>query len=191
MTASVFISYARSTSAAAARALKAELGEDAFLDETELEAGEQFPQPLFEALLESRVVVVFADEQYFRSWYCLRELETALHPFLRAPDAAAADAVLDHVLVVLPPRGTAVNIDHLPPALRLGHWPRADEREEQVRLVHKRLGPQSATLSERIRRSGAGGTSGCAAGCSTSTSRFGPAPAQWTKNAVSSRRSCP
>ncbi|MBA3612785.1 MAG: hypothetical protein H0W49_07690, partial [Nitrospirales bacterium] len=43
--------------------------------------GEQFPEVLVDALLEAKVVVVFADERYFQRWFCRKEMETALKPF--------------------------------------------------------------------------------------------------------------
>src|SRR5256885_3203450 len=77
---SVFISYARRASATHAWALHRTLGDDSFLDESDIELGARFPEVLIDALLGSRVVVVFADETYFRRWYCLWELRTALGP---------------------------------------------------------------------------------------------------------------
>jgi hypothetical protein len=81
---SIFISYARKTSRESAEALRRELGgEDglAFLDTTDIEAGEHFPKAQIEALLDAKVVVVFVNETCFKRWYCLRELRTALAPF--------------------------------------------------------------------------------------------------------------
>ena len=79
----VFISYARKTSRKPAEALHRELGGEeglAFLDKTDIEAGELLPKALVDALLDSKVVVVFADETYFNREYCRRELQTALAP---------------------------------------------------------------------------------------------------------------
>jgi hypothetical protein len=49
-----------------------ELGGDeaglAFLDTEEIEHGDRFPQRLIDALLASRIVVIFADPAYFRRW---------------------------------------------------------------------------------------------------------------------------
>jgi hypothetical protein len=45
--------------------------ESAFLDETDTEAGERFPKHIIDALLGSRVVVVFPDQSYFYRPYCL------------------------------------------------------------------------------------------------------------------------
>ncbi|HYV49235.1 MAG TPA: tetratricopeptide repeat protein [Myxococcaceae bacterium] len=148
----VFISYARSTSAAAAKALKVELGESAFLDTNEIQPGQKFPPEIFKRLLESRVVVVFADATYFQQWYCLRELETALQPFLRAEGEAARAESLGHIIVVLPADAKDVDTNHLPPELRNGDWPRASELPRQVALIRERLDASPAILENRIAR---------------------------------------
>ncbi len=73
-----FISYARKTSRDHAEALHHELGGDtglAFLDTSDIETLQKFPAEISEALLAAKVVVIFADETYFRRWYCLREFE--------------------------------------------------------------------------------------------------------------------
>ena len=101
---SVFISYARSASAPQAKALHRALGSQSFLDESDIELGARFPKVLVDALLGSRVVVVFADEAYFQRWYCLWELRTALGPAAFAGESVARlDAQsAQHVVVVLP-----------------------------------------------------------------------------------------
>jgi hypothetical protein len=61
----VFISYARKTCREPAEELHRELGGEsglAFLDTSDIEAGEQFPRILVDALLDAKVIVVFADE---------------------------------------------------------------------------------------------------------------------------------
>src|SRR5215469_5433186 len=77
-------SYSRKASAESAKKLKARLesvGITAFMDSSNLELGERFPGALAHAILASRIVVVFVEDRYFQSWYCLRELRTALGPF--------------------------------------------------------------------------------------------------------------
>ena len=64
----VFISYARTTNRQQAETLHRELGELAFFDTSDIEAGEQFPKVLVDALLDAKVVVVFVDERYFQRW---------------------------------------------------------------------------------------------------------------------------
>src|ERR1039458_515000 len=99
----VFISYARKTSTAPAKALHRELGGDtglAFLDTSDIETLQKFPAEISDALLAAKVVVVFADETYFTRWYCLREFETALAPFQALARSAAGETerqeALDH-----------------------------------------------------------------------------------------------
>jgi hypothetical protein len=149
----VFISYARRTSREAAQALHQALGDEAFLDSSDIEDGEQFPRAIIEALLGSRVVVVLADEVYFTRWYCLRELRTALAPYdvlLRTPGSTSeqlSDA-LRHIVIALPGGGRPAALDNLPPDLRMTSWPRADETQRLVALIRARLGGTS--LGERL-----------------------------------------
>jgi hypothetical protein len=118
----VFISYARKTSREPAEGLHRELGGEsgiAFLDTSDIEAGEQFPRVLVDALLDAKVIAVFADETYFNRWYCLRELRTALAPFevLFRRGASSEDekvAALAHLVVALPQGGPAKLLDGLP-----------------------------------------------------------------------------
>src|SRR5262245_34037965 len=81
----VFLSYARSTDRDHARAVFDALGDDtgglAFLDTEHIEALEEFPQRLIDSLLQSRVVVIFANPTYFKRWYCVLELRAAIAPF--------------------------------------------------------------------------------------------------------------
>ncbi len=62
MPAPIFISYARRTSLADARALKAQLGDLAFLDESGIETREQFAKVIAKAVMDARLAVVFADD---------------------------------------------------------------------------------------------------------------------------------
>jgi tetratricopeptide (TPR) repeat protein len=154
----VFLSYARGVSAAEARALHRELGEDqAFLDTTNIEAGDQFPERFTEALLGSRVVVVFASERYFQSWYCLRELRTALAPYdalLRRPGTTKADlaSALRHVIVALPGGTSNQQLEGLPPALAMANAPQAGDTSGLAGLVRRRL--EELTLSLRAELTG-------------------------------------
>jgi hypothetical protein len=147
--AEVFISYARSTSKDAARALEAKLGDTAFLDEREIELGDPFPLAIFKALLDSRVVVVFVDAVYFERWFCRREWQIAVRPFLRPPDGTARSA-LEHVVVVLASTVTNRELDHLPPELRTGNWPSTNQPEPLAMLVERKLEACPRTLGERI-----------------------------------------
>src|SRR5512147_1135127 len=103
----VFISYARRASATHAEALHRALNGAAFLDTTDIEAGEQFPRILIDALFAAKAVVIFAEEVYFERWYCLRELRTALAPYdlaLRRPGVSQEqiEAALHHIILALP-----------------------------------------------------------------------------------------
>ena len=149
----VFISYARRTSREAAEALHQALGDEAFLDSSDIEDGEQFPRAIIEALLGSRVVVVLADEVYFTRWYCLRELRTALAPYdalLRTPGSTSEQLseALRHIVIALPGGGRPAALDNLPPDLRVTDWPRVDETQRLVGLIRARLPAMS--LRERL-----------------------------------------
>jgi len=92
MAQSVFLSYARESASDAATKLYDALGGPevlAFCDISDIEAGECLPESLSNVLLNSTVVVVFADSTYFTRWYCLRELRMALGPF----EAALRDPI--------------------------------------------------------------------------------------------------
>ncbi len=151
----VFISYARKASREGAEQLHQALEKDglAFLDSSDIELGERFPPTLVDALLASRVVVLFASEDYFRRWYCLWELETVLLGL--ETTAALKEAALASVVIVLPARGTPVpDLHALPPALREGNWPTADETGRIEGLVRARLSQVHTRLSERLEAAG-------------------------------------
>lgn len=102
----VFISYARSTSQDAAEALKvdleAKLGSGTvFLDTRNVSLDGQFPDVLRDALLSSRVVVVFPRDPYFSSHWCMKEWKFALSPYSLAslPDDDHRDAALAHIVL--------------------------------------------------------------------------------------------
>ncbi|HYV49695.1 MAG TPA: toll/interleukin-1 receptor domain-containing protein, partial [Myxococcaceae bacterium] len=147
----VFISYARRTSAAGARALHDALAGLAFLDERHLQPGEAFPAHIADALLGSRVAVVFADDAYFDSWYCRWELDAALQPYARAAAREEEPArQLDPLVVVLPPgHRSAGDLDRFPPEIQATHWNTADDIGAIVDLVRRRLERCSQTLAQR------------------------------------------
>lgn len=152
----VFISYARKTSREHAEALWRALGEkESFLDSSNLEAGDRIPESLVEGLLGSRVVVVFADELYFRRWYCLWELQAALEPYLLARSEDERREALQPLVLALPADGQRPSeLERMPPALRSTNWPQANELQKLVELVKRQLEAESSTLGERITRSG-------------------------------------
>src|SRR5262245_38820184 len=93
----VFISYCRRTMRAHAEALHAALGGAnglSFLDTTDVGHGEHIPRAISEAMLASRVTVVFADRAYFTRWYCLKELDAVVAPLVRASDDGASALAL-------------------------------------------------------------------------------------------------
>ena len=114
MPAPIFISYARRTSQAEARALKAQLGDLAFLDESGIETREQFAKVIAKSLMEARLAVVFADDTYFERPYCRWEWSL----ILRARGT-------DHVYVTVA-AGSTYALDALPPDLRTRNWSTPD-----------------------------------------------------------------
>lgn len=147
---SVFISYARSTNTATAAALHTALGGDdgpAFLDSSDIELGARFPPAIANAVLDARVVVVFADPKYFTRWYCLREFSLALTPF--TTQIEPNQVALDHVVVVLP-RDPAGDLTELPPQLRSTNWPFGDNTAAIVGLVKSALARNESSIRDRI-----------------------------------------
>ena len=162
----VFISYAQKASRSQALALHEALGGKdglAFIDTSDIEPGESFPRDLADALLASRVVVVFATKDYFRRWYCLWELETALGPYTAlasGAEAVAKDRALAHIVVALPPQGGGQRgLLPLPPALHDVSWLKADDIAGLAKLIRARLEQNPATLKERLDAAGNLGTS--------------------------------
>jgi tetratricopeptide (TPR) repeat protein len=155
--ASVFISYARSSARSEAEALQQVLGQDAFLDSADIEAGQPIPTGVVDALLGARMVVVFADTTYFTRWYCLREFDVALAPFNAllargAPEAERADA-LAPVLVALAEREPP--LERFPALVRSTNWPSAADTAALAALVQQRLVMVRPTLTERLEALGA------------------------------------
>src|ERR1035438_5471015 len=74
----VFISYSRKASLPHAQALAAKLGGLAFLDTTEIDDGDQFPQRLLDGILDASIVVIFATQAYSASRFCRLEMRLAL-----------------------------------------------------------------------------------------------------------------
>lgn len=161
MSSSVFISYARNTSRVHAEALYEALGGStglAFLDTTGIDAGDPIPPVLLEALLGSRVVVLFADDAYFQSWYCQWELRATLAPFLSLPPGASEEtrqATLAPIVVALPSaESPPLALDRLPPRLLMTLWPAANETLRLVELVRERLAEATQRLQDRIDTAG-------------------------------------
>ncbi|MGQ0678864.1 MAG: toll/interleukin-1 receptor domain-containing protein [Actinomycetota bacterium] len=158
----VFISYARMASTPAATALQAELLSrrvPTFLDQSELHQGEQFPAALVKALLEAKVMVVFAGETYFNRWYCLREFNVALAAFdalasQGAPEASRSEA-LKPLVIALPDSGSQPeNLILLPPEVKNGDWPRASQVGALADLVTRSLRVVKQSIGERLHGQG-------------------------------------
>jgi tetratricopeptide (TPR) repeat protein len=149
----VFLSYAHSSNLGHATALEAALrtaGIETFRDETEIADGEPFPEAILDALLGSRVVVLFGDPIYFEREYCRWEFEAALAPLGREA-AEGRSASLDHIVVARPAvRGVSDELERLPPAVRSRQWPSASETARLVDLVQDRLARRGPTLAERL-----------------------------------------
>ncbi|HZN93726.1 MAG TPA: toll/interleukin-1 receptor domain-containing protein, partial [Myxococcales bacterium] len=146
----VFISYARNTGAEAARALHAALGNDAFFDQEDIGAEDRFPPRIADALLGSRVVVVFPDEGYFTRPRCRWELQTALGLFARSP---VRESLL-HLVVVLPPGQKPSEIDWFPPELQSASWQSTADTAAVLDMVQKRLEQNHHTLGHRYAERG-------------------------------------
>jgi tetratricopeptide (TPR) repeat protein len=116
---SVFISYSRSTASADATTLKTALNEAAFLDTSEIETRAEFTRTIAETLLDSRLVVIFADKTYFERPFCRWEPDIILAPFYRGHSGLA------HVFVTKP-SGRDYCLEPLPPELRSRNWDTKD-----------------------------------------------------------------
>jgi tetratricopeptide (TPR) repeat protein len=155
---SVFISYARSTHGKAARALHDALvgvGVPTFLDEADLDGGDQLPAGIVDGLFGAGVIVCFCDEAYFSRWYCLREFHVALGAFnALVRDGGSErdkDEALLPVVIALPEAGTRPEeLERLAPRLRTTLWPGVGETEDLARLVVDRLGKVSVSLGQRL-----------------------------------------
>lgn len=150
----VFVSYARSTNASTARALRDALGsETVFLDEQDIGALERFPTTLTEALLASHVVVVLADPTYFERWYCLREWMLARAPWLaarRTDDDALRRRSVEHLIVALPRSLSEDDKDRLPLETQHLNLRAADNVELLAEAVRERLARLDTTLDKRF-----------------------------------------
>ena len=130
----VFISYAHDAGSAEANALALTLGEAAFLDETTIEDGEEFPPRLIEALLDARVVVVFATSAYAKRLYCRLEVQIAI----------AACGPSTKQLVIALGDGAEEVLDAMPRDVAAVSWPKAKDTERLEVIVRRRLDGQPA-----------------------------------------------
>jgi tetratricopeptide (TPR) repeat protein len=148
----VFISYAHATTQTAARRLRDELakgGLTIFLDERQIPYGDPFPRDIADGLLDSRMVVVLADETYFQRPWCVYEYQLITAAY-RAK-AEAKDEETEHIVVMLPETGdVAAIIAHLPPPLARVSWPTIERTAAIVDMIHGRLGGITETLASRV-----------------------------------------
>src|SRR5262249_22946679 len=142
-----FISYAHSSAAAPAEALHQVLegaGLRVFLDARDESAGEGISEQVFEALLASRVVVIFADATYFTRRYCAEQLSAALAAYRalarrHGQREELEEAVLP-VVVALPAKGAQpADLELFPPEVRSKNWPTAGETQGLADLVRVRV----------------------------------------------------
>lgn len=158
----VFLSYARASSRAAARAVCDELGgPDAglvFLDTEQVDYGVTFPRALANALLDARVAVLFLDDDYFSRWYCLLEMRLALIAYHKASRKKelrdAAQAALRSVVLVLSPGLDSRQLQRFPGEMRAVHWPSSADPPAVAAIIAERLNARGPTLREQLDRLG-------------------------------------
>ena len=136
----VFISYARADSAVQAQTLAAALNGQAFLDTESIDDGDDFPQRLLDALLASRIVVIFASKNYLERRFCRVEMRLALH---------AGNENTSHIVLASGDDAEAVR-DAMPEQVARINWPLASETNHLAALVRKRLDRSLNPLSSRI-----------------------------------------
>jgi tetratricopeptide (TPR) repeat protein len=129
MSSPVFISYARSASAAEAQSFADRLGDLAFLDTDDIEDGDDFPQRLLDGVLDARVVVIFATKSYSERRFCRLEMRLAL---------AGCNAAATQIVLALGHGSNSV-LDSLPVTVADQSWPAAAEPERLAALVRQRL----------------------------------------------------
>jgi tetratricopeptide (TPR) repeat protein len=136
----VFISYSRRASATDANALAARLGSLAFFDTAEIEDGDEFPQRLFDALLDAQLAVIFATAEYAKSRWCQLEMRLAVF---------GLDESGSRIAMALGNEGQIV-LDAMPPVVADVNWPAAAESERLAKLVVQRLEEGGNPLRSRL-----------------------------------------
>jgi hypothetical protein len=144
MTCPVFISYARIANIAQAQALKAKLGELAFLDTTQIDDGDPFPQRLLEGLMDACVVVIFASRPYSESRVCRLEMRLAM-----AGDPASSN------LIVVRSEGALDVLNEMPLMFADSNALPASATNEIEALVRRRLTDRPTPLRQRLSEAGA------------------------------------
>jgi tetratricopeptide (TPR) repeat protein len=136
----VFISYARSASAADARALADRLEHLAFFDTDVIEDGDMFPQRLLDGVLDAQVVVIFATKSYTDRRFCRLEMRLAL---------AGCNEAAQQIVLALGKGSNAV-LDAMPAAIADQSWPQADEPQRLNTLVRQRLQMAGTRIRDRL-----------------------------------------
>lgn len=125
----VFISYARTDSTVNALALKAKLGDMAFLDVDDIGSGDQFTQIMIDALLDATLVVIFASRTYIERRSCRLEMRLALE---------VGDSAASHLILALGEDPGDV-LALMPESVAGRYWPSAEETSELEQLVHRQF----------------------------------------------------
>jgi tetratricopeptide (TPR) repeat protein len=136
----VFISYSRRSSASHASALVERLRSLAFFDTTDIDDGDEFPQRLFDALLDARLVVIFASSDYAKSRWGQLEMRLAIY---------GLDEAGSRIVVGLGSESRTV-LEAMPPVVANANWPNADESQRLAELVTQRLATVSQPLRNRL-----------------------------------------
>ncbi len=136
----VFISYARGDSTAHALALAKALNGQAFLDTESIDDGDDFPQRLLDALLASRIVVIFGSKTYLERRFCRVEMRLALH---------AGNESASHIVLAQGEDAQSV-LDAMPEHVARTNWPPAGETARLAELARSRLDRNLNPLGSRI-----------------------------------------
>jgi len=136
----VFISYARGASAAGARALANRLGDLAFLDTSDIDDGDHFPECLLEGILNARVIVIFAPHAYSERRFCRLEMRLAL---------AGGDPTASHLVLALG-EGSGEILDGMPVAVASTSWPTDSEIDRLEALSLRLLDAHPLAIRERL-----------------------------------------
>jgi tetratricopeptide (TPR) repeat protein len=153
----VFISYHRNASSVQVELLWKALagaGVQAYFDRESTPPGNHLSR-LREAVLAARVVVLFPNADYYRSYWCDQELRAALEPYRLLVERGGPE---DHreeaarAIVVALPDGDAARarLEYLPPRIADGTWCADSDVEGLVTRVSDRLTSAGRSLGEQL-----------------------------------------
>lgn len=149
----VFVSYSRRSNQNNADNLVNWLesaGVECFIDVRDIRIGDPFPPEIVDALLSTKVVVVFLDMLYTTRPYCLFELAVATSPH-RFSIAVDDEPSLRGMVVAITEDETAAT-ERLPTHLKQINWPKNVATEEIGQLVLRELDRNEAkSIAERLR----------------------------------------